>query len=517
MIYKNSRMRPTYGHHGDKLPEKRSGKKRKTERGLKTKPEHARNVRSRSLTPASKEAARNVKTYRETKHRKGKHRAGAELSLRKGVRERGRARSMEPGRSPLGRSPLSGTQPGIRVRKSTGTKTVTRAATKEEQEKQAMASLNVRLAQELGEGIYKHETSEQKAQKAAEKAMPSAQGGMGGGRGIMGFKARRPAFAEVDDPTSPTVDPAELYKHLGKQPELTAPLVQKKDRPEPEASPERQTVDLSSLEPVGTAEAERFRRGNVKADEERRARYPGKKRSRSDSPDTETPEAKRAREARVAAPTMPDERARQKREQEAKLAAGKVAYQEKMAELHAVGTARLEAQGQLRAKEQTQQQQYERGFEFTSKAGIHTEEREKLLKSEVPRQPMPAQKEVTFREQADPALASAERLAALKKSAETEIPREAPAKVEPVGRQAPFGTSVASDPKLREARLAQMPTYKGTLTEAQGQALMETEMATRRQEAHQKKMEAAPPVKPIVMKNPVHAGHTRMTKSMGYV
>jgi hypothetical protein len=191
------------------------------------------------------------------------------------------------------------------------------------------------------------------------------------------------------------VDPAELYKHLGKQPELTAPLVQKKDRPEPEASPERQTVDLSSLEPVGTAEAERFRRGNVKADEERRARYPGKKRSRSDSPDTETPEAKRAREARVAAPTMPDERARQKREQEAKLAAGKVAYQEKMAELHAVGTARLEAQGQLRAKEQTQQQQYERGFEFTSKAGIHTEEREKLLKSEVPRQPMPAQKKVT--------------------------------------------------------------------------------------------------------------------------
>ena len=144
LIYKNSRMPATYGHHGDKLPEKRSGKKRKTERGLKTKPEHARNVRSRSLTPASKEAARNVKTYRETKHRKGKHRAGAELSLRKGGRERGRARSMGPGREGL-----SGSRPGILKRRSTGTKTVTRAATEEQQEKQAMASLNARFVKEL--------------------------------------------------------------------------------------------------------------------------------------------------------------------------------------------------------------------------------------------------------------------------------------------------------------------------------------------------------------------------------
>ena len=157
-------MPATYGHHGDKLPEKRSGRKRKTESGLKTKPEHARRVRSRSQTPALQKAAGRVKTHRTTEHRKGKR--SSELSLR---RERGRARSMEPGRSPLGRSPLSGTQPGIRVRKSTGTKTVTRPATKEELEKQAMASLEVRLAQELGEGIYKHETSKQKAQKAAEK------------------------------------------------------------------------------------------------------------------------------------------------------------------------------------------------------------------------------------------------------------------------------------------------------------------------------------------------------------
>ena len=378
-------MPATYGHHGDKLPEKRSGRKRKTESGLKTKPEHARRVRSRSATPALQKAAGRVKTHRTTKHRKGKR--SSELSLR---RERGRARSMGPGREGL-----SGSRPGILKRRSTGTKTVTLSATEEQQEKQSMASLHARFVKEL--------TREPSPPTAEPVQPPSGEGPL------------RPTSERSERPPQLTAQQAQ--KAYGKQGKLRAPLVQKPPaRPEPEASPERQPLDLSTLKPISAEQAAKFKRGNVEREEARRARYREK---RSRSPD-ETPEVKRARLARYAAKPMPDERARQKAVQEEKTAAQGARFKEQKAKMEALGTTRAALQGEVRATEQVEKKQWEKypKGQFTT-----TKQRRPLseLESEVPTQPMPApakKKEVTFREQASPTLGSAARFAALEKSAE---------------------------------------------------------------------------------------------------
>ena len=279
-----------------------------------------------------------------------------------------------------GHEGLSGSRPGILKRRSTGTKTVTLSATEEQQEKQAMASLNARFVKEL-------------------RREPS------------------PPTAEPVQPTPPQLTAQQAQKAYGKQGKLRAPLVQKPPaRPEPEASPERQPLDLSTLKPISAEQAAKFRRGNVEREEARRARYREK---RSRSPD-ETPEVKRARLARYAAKPMPDERARQKAVQEEKTAAQGARFKEQKAKMEALGTTRAALQDVVRATEQVEKKQWEQypKAQFTT-----TKQRRPLseLKSEVPTQPMPApakKKEVMFREQASPTLASAARFAALEKSAE---------------------------------------------------------------------------------------------------